>query len=597
MKAKSAPKITEKAITSRIGERSLEKGRNYFSSGAIIDPRRQGTTIKARCEGSMPQPYRVQATLEDGRVVDAECSCPVGDGGYCKHVAALLLTYRDRPEAFVEVEETAASLERRSKPELIALIKQMLAREPDLEVLLETPLPDGRKRKTPVSPDAYRRQAANAFRGFDYNEWGSGRSVAHEIDPIVQIGQGFRDQGDYASASAVFEGVLGAIAEGYESADDEGGDLFSSADTCVEGLDACLPHLKKDPARREAILRVLFEAFDFSRNYGDLSNDIPEVIAKNAEGAERKTVIGWIREAMAEAKSERSEWSGSYRLEAYGDFLLEIEGDEIDDEAFLAISREAGLTRDLVDRLLSLKRVDEATKELEKAEDVLSLADLFVSHKQADIAERVVAERAEKARDWTRTRLWDWLKARAAARRDKATERSLAESLFRESPGFERYKELRKLATKSGDWDSLRPKLLDQLRKAKGGDSNRTLIQIHLDEGEIDAALAIVKAEKLPGVGYGSALYYGSGMRLEVAKAAEASHPRDAIDLYRQFAERLIDERGRSNYQEACGYLAKVRNLYVKLGERAEWDRYVAGLRDRNSSLRALKEELASAKL
>lgn len=597
MKAKSPPKLSEQAIAGRIGEPSLEKGRSYSRSGAILDPRRQGATLKALCEGSMPQPYRVQATLDEGRVADAKCSCPVGAGGHCKHVAALLLTYSDRPEAFVEVEETEASLGRRSKPELIALIKQMLAREPDLEVLLETPLPDGRRRKTPVNPDTYRRQAAGAFRNFDFHEWGSGRGVAQEIGPIVQIGRGFLEQEDYASASAVFEGVLGAIAEGYHTADDEGGDLFSKADDCVEGLDDCLPRLKEDPARREAVLRVLFEAFDFSRSFGELSHDIPGVIAGNADDDERRAVIGWIRGAMAEAKSERSESGRNYRLKAYGDFLLELEGDEIDDEAFLAISREAGLTRDLVDRLLTLGRVDEATAELERAEDVLSLADLFISHKQAAIAERVVAERAETARDWTRVRLWDWLKARATARRDKAAERELAERLFRESPSLERYKELRKLATKARDWDGLRPKLLDQLRKAKGDDSNRTLIQIHLDEGEIDEALAIVKAVKSPSLGYGSPLYYGAGMSLEVAKAAEATHPRDAIDLYRKHAESLIDQRSRSNYQEACRYLARVRGLYVKLGEQTEWDRYVADLRVRNSSLRALKEELASAKL
>lgn len=595
---KDLPKLTEKAIRQRFDDRSLERGRKYFHNGAIFETRRQGSMLKALCEGSMPQPYRVRVSFDEKGITDAECSCPVGDGGYCKHVAALLLTWRERPDDFVEVEELDASLERRSKAELIALIKQMLARQPELEVVLETPLPTGRKRKGPVSPDTYRRQAANAFRGFEYGDWGSGYGVASQLRPILQIGEGFQAQEDHASASAVFEGLLAAIAEGYETADDEGGELFEVASDAIKALGDCLDHVKDDPARREAIFRALFDAFDFTRNYGDPEEDVPSVIAAHANDVERQTVLGWVREAMARTRSEGSK----YRLEAYGDFLLELEGDDLDDEAYLAISREAGLTADLIDRLLKLGRIEEATRELESIKDYqfLQMADLFVAHKQARIAERLVRERAEASRGWEGVNFWEWLKKRAVARRDKAEEKALAERIFQASPNFERYKDLRRLAGKGKDWKALRPKLLDQLRKSPGG-SRDVLIKIHLDEGEIDEALAVVKAEKPPrtgaGYGYSYGYHFGSGMRLEVAKAAEASHPREALEIYRQQAEALIDARGRERYQEACRYLARVRALFLKLGERDAWDRYIDDLRKKHNSLRALKEELSAAKL
>ena len=70
--------------------------------------------------------YYVQATLGAQGIVAADCSCPVGEGGRCKHVAALLLIWQANPGEFVEMEELDASLERRSKAELIALVKQML---------------------------------------------------------------------------------------------------------------------------------------------------------------------------------------------------------------------------------------------------------------------------------------------------------------------------------------------------------------------------------------------------------------------------------------------------------------------------------------
>jgi uncharacterized Zn finger protein len=95
--------------------------------------------------------------------------------------------------------------------------------------------------------------------------------------------------------------------------------------------------------------------------------------------------------------------------------------------------------------------------------------------------------------------------------------------------------------------------------------------------------------------GYG---YYGFGdIALEVARAAEETRPHEAIELYRQSAERLIALRDRKNYQAACKYLAKMRELYEKLGEHEAWKSYVTALREQNRNLRALKEELVKAGL
>src|SRR5690349_5994313 len=133
------PKPTEKHIRQWVGERSFALGKRYFDDGAIFQERRRGTTLEARCQGSRDEAYRVHVTFKGQNIQHAECSCPVGDGGRCKHVAALPLTWRARPEAFREAEDLDAALGRRSKEELIALVRQMLRREPDLESLLELP--------------------------------------------------------------------------------------------------------------------------------------------------------------------------------------------------------------------------------------------------------------------------------------------------------------------------------------------------------------------------------------------------------------------------------------------------------------------------
>jgi len=56
--------------------------------------------------------------------------------------------------------------------------------------------------------------------------------------------------------------------------------------------------------------------------------------------------------------------------------------------------------------------------------------------------------------------------------------------------------------------------------------------------------------------------------------------------------KRLIDGRGRENYQQAADYLVRIRRLYQKQEQEPEWQAYMANLRKSNKSLRALKEEL-----
>ena len=89
----------------------------------------------------------------------------------------------------------------------------------------------------------------------------------------------------------------------------------------------------------------------------------------------------------------------------------------------------------------------------------------------------------------------------------------------------------------------------------------------------------------------------GNPVRVPAGDGAEETRPREAIELYRQYAERLIALRDRKNYQAACKYLAKMRALYEKLGESEAWTSYITALREQNRNLRALKEELANAGL
>ena len=147
-------------------------------------------------------------------------------------------------------------------------------------------------------------------------------------------------------------------------------------------------------------------------------------------------------------------------------------------------------------------------------------------------------------------------------------------------------------------WPGLRQEMLAEL---KGKEAWGELLQIHLSEGEVAEALAALAALEQParkpsgdpGYQYNYTWLLPT-YRIQVAEAAEQDFPDQAREIYAHAAERLIDQRGRDNYQRAAEYLARVRRLYERQDRHQDWLDYIAALRDRTRSLRALKEELAA---
>jgi uncharacterized Zn finger protein len=186
MKTTELPELLEADVREWVGETSMKRGRPYFRNGAVQDTRRQGTVLKARCQGSTDQPYRLEITLGPEGIESADCSCPVGYQGRCKHAAAVLLTWLDDPEAFVEVEDIEVVLKKRSKAELIGLVREILDRYPDLETLIDLPSPSGKGRAKATDPNAIRRQVKNAFDNAGY-EWGAATRAARELSRLQEV--------------------------------------------------------------------------------------------------------------------------------------------------------------------------------------------------------------------------------------------------------------------------------------------------------------------------------------------------------------------------------------------------------------------------
>jgi hypothetical protein len=500
-----------------------------------------------------------------------------------------------------DIESTLGHL---SKADLLTLIKRMVQLYPDLTGLIETAqqtTPSQRPQRLPFNPEFYRHQVDEIFYTTDRNTWGSEGRAAGPLLRIVDIGNDYVQQQDYADAATLYDIIIRGILDNYDSFHwhPYEGDLDDVVEECVEGLGRCLRGEQGDAAVRKQIIQTLYDVYDFdsSRENDEpvMSSRVPSMLVRWTTLEERLMVATWVREAFdLDIDWHADDVSDS---EDFDDLLLGLEADTIDDETFVRICSETESYDFLIERLLKRGQLEEALVEAQHVDnyDILEIAAILGEQGHEAVAEHLIEERVKKSSD---TQLLQWLKERYQARGDIAGALDMAQRLFRAYPlaaTIERYREIRQLAQQLDRWEAVRTEIMAYVQK-----SHITALQIEiaLDEGKVELALQLLQAEsqtedRRTGP-YGSDNFDAG---IKVAKAAEDSHPQESIEIYQAYVETRIEWRGRENYQVACQYLTSIRRLYQKLGKSDTWTRYIAALREQHRNLPALKDELAKAKL
>ena len=626
--------LSEADLQAYSDEASFQKGYEDYLHHAIVEPTLSESVLRAFCHGSGLSPYRVVATLLPAgdksahKVVSAGCSCP--RGGFCKHLVALLLTWIHQPERFVVRSRLMGRLSEKSREELLALVEQLVQRQPDIgpmvELLIELPLVTpaqeknrpGRGKERTLDPSTIQSQVASAF----YNAgegWGAASRVAADLEQLCDIGKNFADVGEWANAQVVYATVAEETVMQYEEVHDEG-QVSWILGQCAAGLVACLSAQSTLPKReqldaedREELLTTLFDLWKFGYNYGGIGVDVAGAIAGNGTAHERKRVEAWLREEMRPGQDSSSTWHNRSVV----DFVVKLkQAEHSSDEDVLEEYRNAGLYKELTERLLQLDRANEAldvartnlTEPMDVtwfAEQLLKSGEVWREQALAFVEMRLNEVKPAlqgKSQDFARAHTVDtyrrWLSEKYLlyGKAKQALDMELAR--FQANPDDTTYGTVRSAARAADQpeavWSGLRPRLIRTLeQQSRWG----ALVSIYLDEGEVGQALsALAEMERGSGgsrPGYGHSYYSTPGdYRIQVAKAAEEDYPREAIRLYKSVIQKLIDGRGRENYQQAIGYMMRIRMLYQKQGQEPEWHVYIANLRNSNKSLRALKEEL-----
>jgi len=557
-------KLTEDKIKRNFPVSYYERGYDYYLNGNIINPVIRENKLEALCEGSYAEPYRVSVTLDsDNDFSKNTCSCPIGGG--CKHVIALLLTCVNEKEKFLNLPPVDSILKNKTKEELLSIIKEMLNRYPELINVIERSDTVKSSRKEKVNPEIYRRQIREAMEYTD--NWHNRYRGANEIASVIAIGDKFLENSDYENAFIVYDAAIQETLDNYYMVHDEG-EIASEIDSAIEELSVCLSKQEEGSESRLKILKDLFNVkkWDIEQGGFGIGDEVPVI----------------LNNAMSEGVS-------SWGQDAWGYFLLTLFDADNNDEGFLKKAEELDLYKPMFDKLVLLKRIDRA---IEIARNHLTKSDwdrLNACKKFAEIGfiDEALAFALEGLSDCKDNRLKEWLAEIYEKQKEYSKSLDLYLQIWEERPGLKRYKNIKRLAGILSNWSDLKKELIQGLEEKTDFD---LLAEIFLFEKDWNTAWNYADKIQRSWMSY-------SDIKLKLAEAFDKDCPDRAIKVYLDYAERLINRRGRGNYAEAASYLKKILNVYSRIGDRKTGRKIIADIRIKYCKLPALRDEMNKAEL
>lgn len=579
--------ISEADVMEHAFPEVVDRGEDYFERGAVVSLVRRGDQLLAEVQGSESAPYQVTVTARRCSV-DATCTCPYRQGGWCKHIVAALLAYQHQPEAVDERPAIETLLAPLSREQLQQVLVRLVRERPSLADVVEGQvqgLPstagESPSATAPVDLGAYRRRV---------------RAALYDADPQVVITGGTELDDIWAmlerddARNALM--VLGAITEEFVG----GWEYGSAWDDGEYAEDIVFDELAR--AWTEALLAAELSEDEREawgqrlENWSDsLDEYLPEDVLWPARAAAAQ---GWDHPLVRQVLRGEDVWD----LEAADDEDSDVE--EILDgtlvtarlnilqrqgrvEEFLNLSRVAGDVARHAAMLARLGRVREAARyglaEARSPDQALAVAQAVWEQGERDDALRV-AEAGLGLLDEhgePRRRLAIWLRDRAETRGEPGRALAAAVVAFEQRPDLASYRRVQELARE--EWPARREALLAFLRRSG---SRRTAggIEVLLHEGLIDDAIAAIEA--------------GAEYRMirRVAEEAVASRPEWVIQTCREQADEIMDHGMAQYYGTAVDWLRTARRAYRAAGRQAEWNDYLSDLIEKHRRKRKLRPML-----
>ena len=558
--------LTDAVVRRLAGERSYQRGMDYFSRGYVESLEDRCGSVHAVVRGS--QDYTVTLAAEDG-VLDYDCDCPVGsDGAFCKHCVAAALAWLNR------VTEPARPGRGKAKEVTLAdagkilqtedkdtLVKMVIEWAKDDDRLHERLILYAARRSGPdTGAAAVRRVFEKAVRVGGFVPYREATGWARGVDDAIDLVEQLLNDGQAGAVVALCEWALQSLLSAVQAVDDSDGHFAVLRDRLQDIHYRACEEARPDPAE---LARRLFQwelQSDFDIFYGAAARYAEILGAKGLKVYRDLAEAEWGMVPARAANEKGSEWGRHFRITHIMESLAQASGD--------------------IEELVAVM-----SRDLSSAYSFWQIAEVYRKAGQHDNA-LLWAEKGLKAfPEHTDGRLREFAAEEYHRRRRHDDAMKLMWAGFSERPYLESYKTLQRHAEKADAWPEWRERALAEIRlrlekakeKARGqarprwlqaDDNHSVLVEIFLYEGDAD------QAWREAGAGGCS-----DGLWLRLAAAREKEHPEDAAPVYLKRAEASIACVGNGRYEDSVSLLVKAAAVMKRMDRGAEFVRNLEALR------------------
>lgn len=552
--------LDEELLASLAGDRSFERGQDYFESGAVQSLAEIGDRIVADVEGN--DTYQVQLWLREGELA-SRCTCPMGvDGYFCKHCVAVGLAWIDepppyRPDGIVTHSGTT-----------MADMKQYLARqERDVLVtlILDRAMDDTRWRESLLMKAAaahaggadietFRKALRNTIPVRDLVEYSEVDSYVENVQQAIDGLETLMDLGYASDVIELCEEAIAMFNRALNSIDDSNGSVQYVVTQVQElHLRACKV-AKPDPVKLAARLLELELDSDFDF-FHDALTTYSDVLGDAGWNAYRQLVDAEWRKVPTLRRDRH--WSFDLRRIKLND-LKEM------------LVEETGTLQELVDTIAKdlsspsrYEKIAALYRDNDNLDEAIAWAErgmeAFQGSNRLHLLGRCLVDLYERQQRYEEatTIVWEW---------------------FQDRPSLHEYQQLKQQAELGGTWLQWRDRVISFIRGAYakpaefrgyylGHQGHSLLVSIYLWENDLEAAWKTAQAGGC-----------SKQMWMQLADARAIDFPEDSLSIYKPAIAPLIEQTNNEAYARAVEILEKVRDIMERLNRGAEFNMFAAKL-------------------
>lgn len=556
--------LTEKTIRRIAGVTYFARGEEYLRSGCVRNLKERNGRITATVDGSYD--YDV-ALWDEGGTLEYSCTCPLhdGDGAFCKHCVATALAWLNQPgekprkgaAKHVTEDDVRAWLMKEKRETLAEWLLQCAREDPQLWRQMELRAAGAGNKSVDIDADAYRRLIDRAMRSRDFVDYRHAYDYTRGMHDAINALEKLLPR-QAAVLVELCEHALLEAERAIENMDDSDGHMSGMFARLQElHLQACM-NSKPNP---EALAERLFQwelggSWD---TFHGAARTHAKVLGKRGLARYRELARAEWDKVKPRVPGDESTGHDARRfhITQIMETLAELDGD---------VEAQAEIIRRDLSHPYAFLRIAQLYRDAHKGDLAL------------DWAERGLTAFASKPD----ARLEDFIAEdyRRRNRHDEAM--ALVWTQFRRSHSLTAYQKLKSFADTAQRWPHWRTQALLEIRSnleqqrvklqatrwPYARPDHSLLVDILLWEGDPESAWQEAKA--------------GGCLRdrwLTLAEHREASHPDDAIGVYRQLIDPIVNEKNNAAYEHAATLVRKVRALMSKTDRGDEFTQYLATLR------------------